>query len=120
MLLFYHSVLSLIASLSVQDTISMAQKWSPVITYVYNTPTLGISDVPRYTRFITSAYESSSHGLVHVGTNSLSIFLISKCTFVASLTTCHYPEFQDVVRDVTQWHETHSGTLAIIADEHML
>lgn len=125
MLSSYAAVCSLVASLSVPDIVSVAQKWSPVVTVVDGSPTLGASNVARYTRFITSAHEVGTHGVVHFSDSSLSIFLVAEkdaqYSFVASLTTANsHEDFQNIVCDVLVWYHMHSGSLVSVDDENMV
>jgi hypothetical protein len=119
-------VFSLVASLSARDAVSVAQKWSPVVTVVNGSPTLGASDVSRYTQFIISAHNSETHGVMHYEDSSLSVFLVTQTkeeevSFVASLTTCNScKRFQDIVCEVVLWYHIHSGCLVSVDDENMI
>lgn len=110
----------LIASFGVRDALSIAKKWSPVATTFEGTVTFGVSDVERYTQFVTRSYlDDGALGLVHTSGNSLSVFLVCSRSFVASLTTCEDAEFDDVARQVVDWYRAVDGNVVSVEDEHM-
>lgn len=120
MLSLLASVPSLIASFDGRDALSIAKKWSPVATTFEGTVTLGVSDVERYTQFVTRSYlDDGALGLVHVGDASMSVFLVCSRSFVASLTTCEDAEFYDVARQVLHWYRAVEGNVVSVEDEHM-